>query len=79
MKRFYKISLITAAIFAAIGVVAVCIGLAMGGSLHDYNEIGIYYEDDGLKIYPQHREFEDIEEKWEEKWEHLEDQIEKHL
>lgn len=79
MKRFYKISLITAAIFALIGAMSICIGWAMGGSIHDYNQIGIFYHDGELELYPEYREFEDREDRWEEKWDHLEEHLENHF
>lgn len=64
MKKLIKISLIAAGIFALLGVVGICIGWAMGGSLFDYNQIGIFYEDAEFELYP---EFEEIEDAWERK------------
>ena len=42
MKLFTKISLIVAAVAAGIGILAVIIGLAMGASIYDLSNMGIY-------------------------------------
>lgn len=42
MKAFTKISLMIAAISLGLGVLGVCIGLAMGAGVEDLSEMGIY-------------------------------------
>lgn len=42
MKLFTKISLLVAAIAGGVGILAVIIGLAMGASVYDLNNMGIY-------------------------------------
>lgn len=79
MKTFYKISLIIAAVFAVIGVLGISIGLAMGGSLQDYNQIGIFYDDGEIEFYPDYRELENWEENLENKWDRWEDHWEERL
>lgn len=59
MKKFYKISLIVAAIFALVGVGGIAVGISMGGSLQDYNQIGVYYDGEEIKLYPEYREIDD--------------------
>lgn len=42
MKLFTKILFVVASIFAVLGILGVSIGLTMGASLKDLNEMGIY-------------------------------------
>ena len=79
MKTFFKIALIVAAVFAVIGVLGIGSGLAMGGSLHDYNQIGIFYDDGEIEFYPDYKEFESWEDRMENKWEYWEDSLEEKL
>lgn len=73
MKKFYKISLIVAAIFALVGVGGIAVGISMGGSLQDYNQIGVYYDGEGIELYPEYREIDDY---YEDKFEDWGDKIE---
>ena len=79
MKTFYKIGLILAAVFAGIGVLGISIGLALGGSLQDYNQIGIFYDNGEIEFYPDYREFENWEDRMENNWERLEEDWEDKL
>lgn len=80
MKKFVKIALIAAAISASLGVFSICIGWAMGGSLHDYNQIGIFYRDGDLELYPKFEDFDDqLENSVEGKIEPIEEKLEHKL
>ena len=77
MKLFTKISLIAAAVSLGVGVLGICIGLAMGANIHDLENIGIYISPNSqIKIHRYTEDdMEDMIEEWYEHddWDEFED------
>lgn len=73
MKKFTKICLIIVCISAVIGILGLCAGFMLGGSLYDYGKVGVFDEDGDVELFPQ---IDRMEDRIENNFDRMEDRIE---